>query len=57
MGDWILAVGDSGFEVVVSELIVEPGSELGVSHSGASEVVELSHFVFVGHEVGSSVGG
>lgn len=57
MGDWILAVGDSGLEVIVSEQVVEPGSELGVSDSGASEVVELSDFVFIGHEVRGSVGG
>lgn len=54
---WVLAVGHSGFEAVLSELVVEPCCELGISHPRTSKIIELSDLIFIGHKGGGGMSG
>lgn len=48
--NWITAMSDSALEVrSASVLLVEPDCELGITHSRRPEVIEMGHFVFIGH--------
>lgn len=55
--NWILSVGDSGLEVVMTEQVIEPGSKLGISNPWTSEIVELSDFILVRHQMSSGMCG
>lgn len=53
----ISVVGHSRLESIHPVEVIEPGSELGISHSRTSEVVKLSDLVLVGHEMCSGMSG
>lgn len=55
---WITTMSDTSFEVPSpSVLLIEPNSELSVSHTRTSIVVKISDLVFVGKQMSCNVSG